>query len=150
MKASLIAAILLGLLAIASAKVYFKDTFEDGDAWKSRWVQSKNKEKDGTAGKWELSAGKYYNDAEKDKGIKTTEDARFYHLSAEVPEQFSNKDKDLIVQYSVKHEQRIDCGGGYIKLLPSGLDQSDFNGDSAYNIMFGPDICGSSRKHTSL
>ncbi len=31
--------------------------------------------------------------------------------------------KKLIVQFSVKHAQNIDCGGGYIKLLPSGLDQ---------------------------
>jgi len=44
----------------------------------------------------------------------------------------------------------IDCGGGYIKLHPHTLDQPNFNGDSAYNIMFGPDICGSSTKRTHL
>lgn len=42
--------------------------------------------------------------------------------------------------------QKIDCGGGYIKLLPSGLDQSKFGGESPYSIMFGPDICGTSTK----
>jgi len=46
----------------------------------------------------------------------------------------------------VKHEQSIDCGGGYIKILPTGLDQENFNGDSEYNIMFGPDICGATKK----
>jgi len=46
----------------------------------------------------------------------------------------------------VKHEQGIDCGGGYLKILPSTLDQKHFNGESAYNIMFGPDICGPTRK----
>jgi len=46
----------------------------------------------------------------------------------------------------VKHEQNIDCGGGYVKLLPSGLDQKSFNGDSVYNIMFGPDICGGTKR----
>ena len=50
---------------------------------------------------------------------------------------------------SVKHEQRIDCGGAYIKLL-SNLDQSKFGGDSPYQIMFGPDICGSSNKKTHV
>jgi calreticulin len=45
---------------------------------------------------------------------------------------------------------RIDCGGGYIKLHPSELDQANYNGDSTYNIMFGPDICGSSTKRTHL
>jgi len=48
----------------------------------------------------------------------------------------------LVVQFSVKHQQNIDCGGGYVKLLPDTTDQAGFNGDSAYNIMFGPDICG--------
>jgi len=52
----------------------------------------------------------------------------------------------LVLQFSVKHEQHIDCGGGYIKLIPSGLDQETFNGDSKYNVMFGPDICGSTKK----
>jgi len=60
--------------------------------------------------------------------------------------EFSNKGKTLVVQYSVKHEQNIDCGGGYIKIIPSGLDQTSFNGDSSYNIMFGPDICGTSKR----
>lgn len=40
----------------------------------------------------------------------------------------------------------MDCGGGYAKLLPGSTDQSSFNGDSAYAIMFGPDICGYSTK----
>jgi len=60
--------------------------------------------------------------------------------------EFSNKDKKLVVQYRVKHDQNIDCGGGYLKLLPAGTDQENFNGDSKYNIMFGPDICGSTKK----
>jgi len=50
------------------------------------------------------------------------------------------------VQYSVKHEQQIDCGGAYLKLHPAGLDQDKYNGDSVYNIMFGPDICGGTRR----
>merc|ERR1711937_1033888 len=52
--------------------------------------------------------------------------------------------------YSVRHEQKIDCGGGYIKILPEGLDQKKFNGDSEYNIMFGPDICGTGTRKTHV
>jgi len=148
MKASSIAVVLFGIIALASAKVYFSETFDD--KWDSRWVPSKSRESEGTQGVWDLSHGKYYNDAEKDKGLHTTADARFYQITAEIPEKFSNEGKDLIVQYSVKHEQRIDCGGGYIKLLPSGVDQEAFNGDTPYNIMFGPDICGSSTKRTHV
>jgi calreticulin len=144
----IVAFVLLGLLAFASATVHFKETFDDA-GWESRWVKSKNKEAEGTQGTWDISHGKFYADAEADKGLHTTQDARFYQISAEFPK-FSNEGKDLIVQYSVKHEQRIDCGGAYVKLLPSGLNQENFNGDSTYNIMFGPDICGSSTKKTHL
>jgi len=138
---------LLLVIAVVSAEVYFHESFDD--SYKSRWVQSKNKEADGTAGKFELSAGKYFNDEAADKGLKTSQDARFYQISAKFPE-FSNEGKDLVIQYSVKHEQKIDCGGGYLKLLPPGFDQENFNGDTDYNIMFGPDICGSSTKKTHV
>jgi len=143
--------VLLGLLAIASAKIYFQETFSDGDAWKNRWVLSKNKESEGSQGEFDLSAGKYFNDANTDKGLHTTTDARFYQITAEIPEEFSNEGKDLIIQYSVKHEQKIDCGGGYIKLHPKGgMNQANYNGDTPYNVMFGPDICGYSTKKTHL
>jgi len=132
------------MLAIATAEVFFSETFDDN--WEKRWVSSKSRESEGTQGKWDVSHGKYYGDAARDQGLHTTADARFYQISAEAPKKFSNKGKDLIVQYSVKHEQRIDCGGGYIKLIPSGLKQEEFNGDSAYNVMFGPDICGTTHK----
>ena len=69
-------------------------------------------------------------------GIKTAQNARFYGLSAKF-DKFSNEGKTLYVQFSVKHEQSIDCGGGYVKIFPSDLDQSDMHGESPYNIMFG-------------
>lgn len=64
-------------------------------------------------------------------GIQTSEDYRFYAISAEFPE-FSNKDKNLVFQFSVKHEQKLDCGGGYMKLLSGDVDQKKFGGDTPY------------------
>lgn len=142
MNKSLLLIFLLGLTLVA-AKTYFKEEFDAG--WESRWVISSVKANDGTLGEWNNTAGKYFNDAEKDLGIQTSEDARFYQISAKFPK-FSNKGKDLVLQYSVKFDQAIDCGGAYIKLLPPGLDQTKFEGESPYNIMFGPDVCGSTRK----
>jgi hypothetical protein len=63
-------------------------------------------------------------------GIQTTPDSRFYAISAEFPE-FSNRGKILVLQFSVKHEQKIECGGGYVKLF-NVLDQKTFGGDSPY------------------
>merc|ERR1712093_818342 len=142
MKVSIIA--LAALVALATAEVYFEEDFS-GD-WESRWVQSKAK--DGL-GVFKVSAGKFYGDAEVGKGLQTSQDAKFYAISAKTKE-FSNEGKTLVIQYSAKFEQDIDCGGGYLKIAPAGAQGEGFNGDSKYNIMFGPDICGSSTKKTHV
>merc|ERR1712093_748786 len=142
MKVSIIA--LAALVALATAEVYFEEDFS-GD-WESRWVQSKAK--DGL-GVFKVSAGKFYGDAEAGKGLQTSQDAKFYAISAKTKE-FSNEGKTLVIQYSAKFEQDIDCGGGYLKIAPAGAQGEKFNGDSEYNIMFGPDICGSSTKKTHV
>jgi len=144
---ALLLALLATLVVVASATTHFKEEFDS--KWTDRWVQSDFKSSEGTRGDFVLSAGKFYGDAEADKGAQTSQDARFYAYTAKFPK-FSNEKKDLVLQYTVKHEQKIDCGGGYIKILPSTVDQAHFNGDSDYNIMFGPDICGHSTKKVHL
>jgi len=140
---------LVSFIAICTAHIYFQEDFSDPN-WESRWVVSDWKKDNGEAGTWGLSAGKHYTDETKERGLKTTQDARFYDISA-AHEEFSNKGKSLIIQLSVKHEQNIDCGGGYVKLIPASSlsDQKDFKGgqeETQYNVMFGPDICGYSTK----
>uniref|UniRef100_A0A8C2DL26 Calreticulin n=1 Tax=Cyprinus carpio TaxID=7962 RepID=A0A8C2DL26_CYPCA len=136
----IVSALLLALAA--NAEVYFKEQFLDGDAWKSRWLNSEHKS---DYGQFKLTAGNFYGDAEKDKGLQTSQDARFYATSARF-EPFSNEGKPLVIQFTVKHEQKIDCGGGYVKVFPADLNQADMHGDSQYYVMFGPDICGYSTK----
>jgi calreticulin len=143
----LLLTILSTFVLLASATTYYKEEFDAN--WADRWVQSNFKESDGTRGDFVRTAGKFYGDAEADQGVQTSQDARFYAYTATFPK-FSNEGKDLVLQYTVKHEQKIDCGGGYLKLVPSTVDQKNFNGDSDYNIMFGPDICGSSTKKVHL
>jgi len=67
-------------------------------------------------------------------------------MSAKTSEPLDNSDKPLILLLTVKHEQNADCSGGYIKLLSNIESQENFNSDSQYEIMFGPDICSSTRK----
>eukprot|EP00965_Chrysotila_dentata_P023689 784986-Pleurochrysis_carterae.AAC.1 len=52
--------------------------------------------------------------------------------------------------FRIENHQYAFCGGGYIKLLPDGLDQSKFGGDDEYHIMFGPDLCGYDVSHVHL
>jgi len=133
--------LLFALVAAVYSADYFVEKFED-DSYKSRWVQSTAKS---DYGDFKLSHGKFYGDAKKDLGLQTSQDARFYAVSAKF-DKFSNEGKTLVIQFSVKHEQKIDCGGGYVKVYPSDTDQKGLTGDSPYHIMFGPDICGYSTK----
>jgi calreticulin len=84
------------------------------EGWRGRWVDSIYKGSEAGAFKW--AAPKYYHNEDEAKGIKTSEDSKFYAISAKFPEKFSNKDKDLVIQFQVQHEQNIDCGGGYVKV----------------------------------
>jgi len=123
------------LLLVSHATIYFKETFDSGA---DRWVQSKSKSDYGAL---KLTQGKYKGD----QGYQTSQDARFYAATAKLDNVFNNEGKKLVFSFSVTHEQNIDCGGGYLKVLPS-VDQEKFNGDSTYYIMFGPDICGHTKK----
>jgi len=137
-------AILLAIVSVVQCKVFFQETFDD----MSRWIASTSKGAD--AGAMKLTAGKFYGDAKKDQGMQTSQDAKFYQVSAKLEEPFSNEGKTLVLQFSVKHEQSIDCGGGYIKLFPSTLVPESMNGDSPYHVMFGPDICGPGTKRVHV
>merc|ERR1711953_1118881 len=59
---------------------------------------------------------------------------------------FSNEGKELIIQYQAKYEKDIECGGGYVKIGPKVDDLSSFGDPTPYNIMFGPDKCGYTKR----
>ncbi|KAJ1392375.1 Calreticulin/calnexin, partial [Ochromonadaceae sp. CCMP2298] len=128
-------------------KIYFKEDFNDA-AWEKRWVVPSDWKAETDMGKWKQTSGEFAG-VEGDTGIQTSEDARFYGLSAKMDSEFTNENKDLVVQMTVKHDQDLDCGGAYIKLMGE-TDQTKFGGDSPYQIMFGPDICGPSNKKTHV
>mmetsp|Transcript_6455 Transcript_6455/g.14859 ORF Transcript_6455/g.14859 Transcript_6455/m.14859 type:complete len:388 (-) Transcript_6455:68-1231(-) len=137
------AALCLSSLAVANAKVYFSETF--GAGWESRWTPSEWKKSDGTQGTWQLSAGRWFGDEAEDKGVQTAEDSRFFGLSAGF-DSFSNEGKELIIQYQAKYEKDIECGGGYVKVGPKLSDPKTFGDPTPYNIMFGPDKCGYTKR----
>uniref|UniRef100_A0A8C3XMZ0 Calreticulin n=1 Tax=Chelydra serpentina TaxID=8475 RepID=A0A8C3XMZ0_CHESE len=136
---ALLTGLLMSRLAVLTraARVPFRPV-----KWQDRWMNSQYKS---DYGKFRLTAGKFYGDVVRDKGLQTSENSKFYAISSRF-KPFSNKGRSLVIQYTVKHEQKIDCGGGYVKIFSSNLDQKNMSGDSQYYIMFGPDICGSETK----
>jgi len=133
----------LGSLPFANGKIYFSETF--GDGWEKHWTKSKWKEAEGTDGKFVAATGKWFNDEVEDVGIQTGEDSRFFGISAAF-DSFSNDGKDLIIQYQAKYEKDVECGGGYVKVGPKMNDPTTFGDPTPYNIMFGPDKCGYTKR----
>jgi len=136
----LLAAVAALLLAcsVAQAKIFYHEDFDDD----KDWVPS---EKKSDYGKLVLSSGDFFGDKHINQGYETSQDAHFYASSAPFPQAIDNDGSDIVVSLSVKHEQGLDCGGGYIKLL-SEVDPKEFSGDSEYWLMFGPDQCGHTKK----
>jgi len=136
---------LLGFLAplcpTLRAEIYFKETFEEtpfGDPFEKRWIQSRA---NASYGRFRLGLPTTYGDENINRGMITAEDQHQYAISAKFKKPFDNKNKTLVLSYTVKYDQDHDCGGGYIKLMPD-IDQEEFDGKTPYFIMFGPDICG--------
>merc|ERR1711877_878 len=80
-----------------------------------------------------------------DKGIQTAQDSRFFGIATSF-DSFSNEGKDLIIQYQAKYEKDVECGGGYVKIGPKMSDPKTFGDPTPYNIMFGPDKCGYTKR----
>ena len=111
---SSITAAFLATASLVSAKIYLSETF-DNDDWKSTWsVPSLNTN---DLGNWEISSGKFYADENVNRGLRTIDNMHFYALTAPLREPLSNQDRDLIIQFSAKNEQGLDCGGAYLKVI---------------------------------
>ncbi|XP_076266333.1 calreticulin [Rhynchophorus ferrugineus] len=138
----LLAVVAVCALLAHAGQVYFEEKFSD-DSWEKNWIYSKHPGKE--FGKFVRTAGKFFVNEEDETGIQTSEDARFYALSTKFAP-FNTEGKDLVIQFTVKHEQNIDCGGGYVKVFDCSLKPEDLHGETPYRLMFGPDICGPGTK----
>ena len=126
--------VILTILSSVYSTIYFSEEFSDG--WENRWVHSKRL----NVARFKLSPG-WWNVDENDIGLHTIVPYKRYAISAAFPP-FSNKNKTLILQYTVQIYQQLDCGGGYIKLMPPNFNSKKFNYQTPFTILFGPDICG--------
>jgi calreticulin len=61
-------------------------------------VKSSWKKKDGTVGDWTLTPGKFYADKERDSGIQTGPDARFFAITSAFKKPVNTEGKTLVVQ----------------------------------------------------
>ncbi len=130
------------LFTTTFGKVLFSEEFNED--WESRWQKSTWKAEN--QGTFERTKGKWHSDDEMAYGIQTSTDLKFYELSTKLPTPITTGKTPFVFQYSLKFEQPIECGGGYMKLVGPDFDPKKFGGETPLLIMFGPDICGNDNK----
>merc|ERR1719408_692499 len=57
-----------------------------------------------------------------------------------------NHDWHEAMECAAKFEKDVECGGGYLKIGPKMDDPSKSGDPTVYNIMFGPDKCGYTKR----
>ncbi|CAZ84531.1 unnamed protein product [Tuber melanosporum] len=132
----------------------FYEQFTPG--WDSRWkVSHAKKENDKTGdeewtyvGQWAVEEPTVLKGIEGDNGLVVKNVAAHHAISAKFDKPIDNKGKTLVVQYEVKLQGGLECGGAYLKLLKENADlhAEEFSNASPYVIMFGPDKCGATNK----
>lgn len=121
--------------------LHWLETF-DGDVW-SRWKSSSQERYNG---KFEVQKRKK-EALIGDVGLGIPVEARLYGASTSFSPLKVQPDTSFVVQFEVQFQSGLSCGGAYIKLFDSaGKDPSEFNSDTPYIIMFGPDKCGTTNK----
>jgi calnexin len=128
------------------------------DDWETRWKPSHaKKDSSGSAeeeeewayvGEWAVEEPYQFKGIEGDKGLVIKNPAAHHAISAKFPKKIDNTGKTLVVQYEVKLQKGLECGGAYMKLLRDNkaLHQEEFSNTTPYVIMFGPDKCGHTNK----
>ncbi|KAJ0420073.1 Calreticulin family-domain-containing protein [Aspergillus carlsbadensis] len=125
------------------------------DDWQERWTPSHAKKEDSKSdedwayvGEWSVEEPTVFKGIEGDKGLVVKNVAAHHAISSKFNKKIDNKDKTLVVQYEVKPQNSLVCGGAYMKLLQDNkkLQSDEFSNASPYVIMFGPDKCGATNK----
>lgn len=134
---------------------HFVETFESDSLSSLNWVKSKAKKGDVDEqiakydGEWAVEPSL---DAvlEGDLGLVLKSKAKHGAVSKQItkPFEFSNK-KPLVVQYEVKFQNPLDCGGAYVKLVAHDPEfkLEEFHDKTGFSVMFGPDKCGTENKY---
>ncbi|KAG6591037.1 Calnexin [Phytophthora cinnamomi] len=131
----------------------FAETFEAEELFDgSRWFKSSHEKyssQDVVVGEVTLQAAHLTPD----RGLVLDKPARHYGLAVKLDEPLrvdgSDTRKEMVVQYEVKLQKGLDCGGAYVKLLRQDQDKQDysaFSDSTPFVLMFGPDKCGKSDK----
>ncbi|KVH99056.1 calnexin homolog [Cynara cardunculus var. scolymus] len=124
----------------ASSDAIFYESFDE--SFEGSWIAS---EKEDYSGVWKHSKSEGHDDY----GLLVSEKARKYAIVKELEKPVELKDGTIVLQFEVRLQNGLECGGAYLKYLrpqEAGWTAKGFDNESPYSIMFGPDKCGATNK----
>ncbi|XP_022994375.1 calnexin homolog [Cucurbita maxima] len=124
----------------ASDDEIFYESFDE--SFEGRWIVSEKSEYQGV---WKHSKSEGHDDY----GLLVSEKARKYAIVKELDKPVSLKDGTVVLQFETRLQNGLECGGAYLKYLrpqDAGWKAKEFDNESPYSIMFGPDKCGATNK----
>ncbi|OIW18231.1 hypothetical protein TanjilG_06315 [Lupinus angustifolius] len=124
----------------ASNDAIFYESFDK--SFEDRWIVSQKEEYNGV---WKHAKSEGHDDY----GLLVSEKARKYAIVKELDAPVILKDESVVLQFETRFQDGLECGGAYLKYLrpqEAGWKSKEFDNESPYSIMFGPDKCGATNK----
>ena len=137
--------IVLALLALTSqtnlvsSDVLFYESFDEQDVFETgKWVKSTHPDYANQDVQVKPSINPI-KEWENDKGAYLATAHRRYALGSKFIDPVKTEGKDLVIQYELKLDQNLECGGAYVKLPrhSDDLDISKLDNQTPYVVMFG-------------
>lgn len=124
----------------ADSGIMFYEPFDQ--SFEDRWIVSENEDYQGV---WNHSK----SEGHEDYGLLVTEKARKYAIVKELDKPIDLRDQTIVLQFETRLQNGLECGGAYLKYLrpqEAGWTPKQFDNNSPYSIMFGPDRCTPTNK----
>jgi calnexin len=98
---------------------------------------------DNVTGQWALKEVSVPQGIPHSKMLFMTKAEAYYGLSTQFSEPLNLHGRTLVVQYEVRFQDPLHCGGAYMKLFhKDNFSPEGLTNETRYIIMFGPDKCG--------
>ncbi|KAJ2353891.1 hypothetical protein IWW50_003513 [Coemansia erecta] len=114
--------------------------------WKRSRASKQGQDEDRYDGEWAVEEVEELAGIAGDKALVVKSEARHHAISARLEKPLDPAQNGVVLQYEVKLQKTLNCGGAYAKLLTAPMT-GEFSDATPYTIMFGPDKCGESKLH---
>ncbi|SCW01447.1 LAFE_0D12772g1_1 [Lachancea fermentati] len=121
--------------------------YESYEDFASKWItpkpQVEGNDFEYYPGQWRLEEAYLVPGFRKDLSLVLGSSEQRSLIARKLPKVIStNQNATLVIQYEVKLQKKLECGGAYMKLYPpTDKDLTTYNFSTPFELVFGPDSC---------